>query len=46
MRQTRVKRTGGAFRQALVKNVLKIVAWKGNEPWTFGRSINAYVGER
>ena len=36
MRQTRGKRTDGAFIQALVKNVLKIVAWKGNEPRTFG----------
>ena len=34
--QTRGKRTGGAFVQGLVKNVLKTVAWKGNEPRTFG----------
>ena len=36
MRQMRGKRTDGAFIHALVKNVLEIVAWKGNEPRTFG----------
>ena len=36
MSQLRGERTNGAFIQALVKNVLEIAAWKGNEPRAFG----------